>query len=71
MNQNNRRNRIPPINPREIQKQNLMKRELFIATIPMRLVKATAGFVFFIPLTMLAFGGHCFKANEWPWSGNI
>lgn len=51
---------------RVIAKDNRM-----IKTFPERLLKCLAGFVLFIPLTAIAFGVHCFKVNEWPWSEKI
>jgi len=43
----------------------------FVKEFPVRTLKLFAGFLLFIPLTAIAFGVHCFQANEWPWSDKI
>lgn len=55
----------------ENQKQIQKKKASFIRTFPYRVIKFFAGFLLFIPLTAIAFGAHCFQANEWPWSDRI
>lgn len=59
------------LNQREQVAKIQNKKVSFIKTFPYRVIKFFAGFLLFIPLTAIAFGAHCFQANEWPWSDRI
>lgn len=59
------------INPNDVVRGIEKRKEKYIQTIPIRTLKFFAGFLLFIPLTMIAFGVHCFDVNEWPWSDKI
>lgn len=47
------------------------KKELYIKTMPERLLKGTIAFVLFIPLTAFSLGVYCFQANKWPWDQDL
>lgn len=49
----------------------IAKDNRLIKTFPDRILKGVMGFFMFIPLTAIAFGIHCFKTNQWPWSEKI
>lgn len=47
------------------------RRRNYLASIPIRTVKAIAAAFGFIPLTMVSFAVVCFQTNKWPWSRDL
>lgn len=61
----------PRLSHVEVMKQMENRKVKFMKEFPFRTLKFFAGVFLFIPITMVSFGVHCFKQNEWPWSNQI